>query len=426
MNPYFLPAAICLPRCGVQKSWSVIACDQYTSEPEYWEETRRIVGDDPSTLHMIFPEIYLEEQGAQCRIEQINETMRHYRDDVLCVYPETYVYIERTLHNGKVRRGLLGLIDLEQYDFHKGSNSPVRATEGTVLSRIPPRVKIRENAVLELPHVMLLYDDAEDAMFQALCGGKNRMKKLYDTDLMQQGGHITGWALSADDFAVVDRTMQQLGDQQAFSGKYGVEEHTAPLIFAVGDGNHSLATAKQCYENLKARIGAEKAAASPARYALTELVNIHDASLEFEPIYRVLFGADAFEVMRAWEKYCPRLVKNPDAPHPGAHQFQVISSDLSCKIEIPDPAFQLPVGTLQAFLDDFVAKHDGVKLDYIHGVASTKALASQDNAVGFLFDGMEKSDLFRTVILDGALPRKTFSMGEAHDKRYYLECRVIQ
>lgn len=426
MNPFFLPAEICLPRTGVSSSWCVVACDQYTSQPEYWEETKKIVGQDPSTLHMIFPEVYLEDRGVSERIEQINQTMLQYRQTILQTLPLGYVYVERVLHDGKIRRGLMGLIDLEQYDFQKGAQSAIRATEGTVLSRIPPRVRIREHATLELPHVMLLFDDPNDTMFSALNAQKEEMRVLYDTPLMQNGGHITGRMLTHAQWDLVDQTMLKLGDARIYSKRYQSSLHDKPMVFAVGDGNHSLATAKQCYENLKQRLTPQEAQNHPARYALTELVNIHDASLEFEPIYRVLFHVKPQELLQAWQAYAPGIMTDVKTkPNTPGHSFEMWHNGQCTSLFLPRPTAQLPVASLQSFLDAYLQQRPDVRLDYIHGVDAVQNLCQDEDTVGFLFDGMKKSELFLSVIKDGALPRKTFSMGHANDKRYYLECRSI-
>lgn len=419
----FTPADILLPKDRDARSmekWSVVACDQYTSDRDYWNAVDAFVGDAPSTLRIILPELYLNDADKDARIAAIGKTTEAYEASALELFPDTMLYIERTMKNGKIRHGVIGAVDLEAYDYNKGSVSAVRATEGTVLSRIPPRVKIRENAVLEAPHVMLLIDDPENRLIGAAAKAGTRAP-VYDFDLMQNGGHLAGWTMNAEETAAVDEALAVLGDREAFTKRYGADR--APLVIAVGDGNHSLATAKACYEKIKAALGADAALRHPARWALAEIVNLHDDALEFEPIYRVLFGTTRDELRDAMKAYYPALTAEDGED---GHRFVMLDKAGEEVLRVPSPAAQLPVGTLQAFLDAFLAEHKDVSCDYIHGEDAVRALASQDNTVGFLFDGMEKNDLFRTVIYDGALPRKTFSMGEADEKRYYLECRKIR
>lgn len=432
----FRRAELLLPRdttpAAMQK-WSVVACDQYTSEPDYWESVEAAVGDAPSTLRITYPELYLSADDKEARIRRITSVMREYEEQMLTVLPETMIYVERTMKNGTVRHGIVGAFDLDAYSYEKGVPSPIRATEGTVLSRIPPRVQIRRDATLETPHVMILTDDRENRLFSAAAKAKEEGAPIYDFDLMQNGGHITGWSLSPALCDTVEALADALGDRDTFCTRYHTD--AAPLVFAVGDGNHSLATAKACYEAIKAEIGAEAARNHPARYALAELVNLHDDALEFEPIYRVVFGADADALLDAMKQTYLSMTVTPGGDPdnipavPDAHTFVVIAGDRTLTVTVPHPAAQLPVGTLQSFLDAYLAGQNaghGTEVDYIHGVASTTRLAGAEHTVGFVFRGMEKDDLYRTVIFDGALPRKTFSMGEADEKRYYLECRKIR
>ncbi len=412
--------------------WSVVACDQYTSEPEYWSAVAQNVGDAPSALHMIYPELYLSEAEAEKeqRIRNIGATMHQYHHGILTPFHNTMIYVERTMKNGTIRHGIVGAFDLEAYSYDKGAQSPIRATEGTVLSRIPPRVRIRKDAPLESPHVMILADDRENKLIRTAAQVKANSAPVYDFDLMQGGGHITGWVLPEPLCGSVEALADALGDTDIFAERYKTDAQ--PLVFAVGDGNHSLATAKACYEALKADIGAEAALKHPARYALAELVNLYDDALVFEPIYRVVFGLTADAFLSAMHTYYPDAIVTaggdiqniPETEH--AHTFLVTAQKKTYTVTVPAPTAQLPVGTLQTFLDAYLAEHPAVTVDYIHGVTSTAALSEKDGAVGILFCGMEKEALYRTVIFDGALPRKTFSMGEADEKRYYLECRAIR
>lgn len=396
--------------------WAAVACDQFTSEPEYWEKAEKIVGDAPSTLRMILPEVYLSE--TETRIPKINETMKQYLDTLLLPNTDTMIYVERTQSDGSIRRGIVMAIDLECYDYRKGASALIRATEATVVERIPPRVAIRRGAAVELPHVMLLIDDAERTVIEPLASAKSGTV-AYDTDLMLGGGHIFGRFLDDAEIRRIGRSLDALVTPEAMKARYG-DASLSPLLFAVGDGNHSLASAKAAYEEVKASLGTDAAASHPARYALVEVVNIHDEALKFEPIYRVLFGVEPEDVLTSLRAYLKNL-HGDAAPQTCEYLF---GSERG-SITIDAPIRQLTVGTLQDFIDDYLKAHPEAEVDYIHGEGSVEALASKPNAIGFLFSGMEKSELFPTVMFDGALPRKTFSMGHAEDKRYYLECRKI-
>lgn len=416
----FYNAEILLPKFKndpeKMKKWSSIACDQYTSEKGYWDKVEELVGDSPSALRVTLPEIYLED-NAEGRIEKINETMKDYTENTLEAFDACEIYLERTLKCGKVRRGLIGKIDLEAYDYTKGSRAPIRATEGTVLSRIPPRVAIRRGATIELPHVMMLIDDREDSVIGPLAKNRSDFETAYSFELMQDGGSVTGYFVSPEAQSKVAQALEALCDPVAYKEKYGVDTDS-PMLFAVGDGNHSLASAKALYEEIKAELG-EAAKDHPARYALVEIVNIHDAALEFEPIYRVVFECDRTKLLASLKEYA-------SADKGGSNSFKItcVLQDADEEITIEKSNEELAVGALQAFLDDYLAKHDG-KLDYIHGIDSTRSLVTCKDQIGFIFEGMGKNDLFRSVILGGSLPRKTFSMGEADDKRFYLEARRI-
>ena len=419
----FRPADILLPKDCEYSKWSVVACDQYTSQPEYWQRVEEYVGRSPSTLRLILPESCLEGPNVETDIMEINNTMSRYlREGRFVEHPNTLFYVERTLDNGKVRRGLMGMVDLEQYDYEPGSSAPIRATEGTVLSRIPPRVAVRKNAPVELPHVMLLVDDPDQTVIEPLADQTDSMQVLYDFDLMERGGHIKGWELTEDQQAQVARALSALADPAKFNARYGTKDE-AVMLFAVGDGNHSLATAKECYERQKRLTPPEHWATLPARYALVELDNLHDASLEFEPIHRLVFGVKPEELLSALVEYYPGAKRGDGA---GGHKLAYVYGETQGVVSVPDPAAQLPVGTLQNFLDWYLARHKGVRVDYIHGEDVVRKLAAQPDTVGFLLPAMGKEELFPTVIRDGVLPRKTFSMGEAHDKRFYLEARKIR
>lgn len=418
MKKSFFAADILLPDFNKVDGtkWAVIACDQHTSEPEYWEEAERIADGSPSTLNLILPEVYLDE--SEERTQKINKTMETYLKDVLTEHKNTMIYVERTDSTGKIRRGLVGMLDMEDYDYNKGAVSLIRATEGTVLERIPPRVAVRRGAAIELPHVMVLVDDPDNKLFSHLDSGKGGYEVAYDFPLMLGGGHIKAWFVDESGKATVDSVLDELASPDEISKKYGSDY--APLVFAVGDGNHSLASAKASYDEVKATFG-EEAKNHPSRYALAEIVNLHDESLDFEPIYRVMFGVSPVAVLAALSEYAENL-DGDCAPQ----RVEYIHEGGEGSIVFKHPEMQLTVGTLQSFIDDYIDSHEGVVVDYIHDVDATEKLARGKNAIGFVFDGMSKDQLFKTVICDGALPRKTFSMGHAADKRYYLECRKIK
>ena len=418
----FFPAEILLPRTEEMEKWAVVACDQFTSQPEYWQKAEALVGDAPSALRLVLPEVYLNGADVDSRIDSINITMERYLvDGVFRSLPDSLIYLERTQSDGRVRRGLIGCVDLEQYDFTPGSGALIRATEGTVLERIPPRVRVRERAPLELPHVMLLIDDPKGTVIQPLAGETGAMESLYDTDLMLGGGHVRGWRLTEGQMGRTAAALNALKTPEAMAEKYGMAD-AAPLLFAVGDGNHSLATAKACYEKLKKVTPEDRWASLPARYALVEVVNLHDEALTFEPIHRVLFHVDGHDLWAAFQTFYP-------GAHTSAgegHTVEVCGQGLDGLWTVPNPMAQLAVGTLQAFLDDYCKHRPEVEIDYIHGDNVVRALGSQPGNLGFLLPPMGKDQLFRTVMADGVLPRKTFSMGEAQDKRYYLEARRIR
>ena len=423
MKEYLKPGDILLPQYAVTdtekwKKWSVIACDQFTSEPLYWEEAEEICGSDPSTLSMILPEVYLSEREA--RTPLIHQSMDAIKKAVLHTARTGMIYLARTQSDGAIREGLVAMIDLEDYEYRKGAETLIRATEGTVLERIPPRVAVRRDASMELPHVMLLIDDPKKTVIEPLGAASDSFETAYDFDLMLGGGHVLGKWIPESYVSEIEKALGALISPESIAEKYG-SDALAPLLFAVGDGNHSLATAKAHYEEIKASIGIEAAVSHPARYALCEIVNLHSDALRFEPIYRVVFGADTDHLLNAFRSYAGASAGKGIAPQ----SFTYLSDGKQGTITVQNPVYQLPVGSLQAFLDGYLKEHPEVTVDYIHGEDSTAAL-SVNGAVGFLFSGMQKDELFKTVLYDGALPRKTFSMGHARDKRYYLEARSIR
>jgi len=438
--------SIILPKADVDlEKWTVVACDQFTSEKEYWAQVESFVGDSPSALHLIFPEAYLGDSGGKTRIKQIREHMRNYlQSGTVSPLSPGFIYVDRKTPYTNSRKGLLVAIDLEEYDYNKGAETLVRATEGTILDRLPPRIKIREGATMELPHIMVLIDDPDKSIIEPLAAEagekEGRLQKLYDFDLMMNSGHLTGYLVNEEPLLTqVLLGLENLIKPDNYTKKYGI--HESPLLFAVGDGNHSLATAKAVWERLKKSASDQKNILShPARYALVELVNLYDEGLTFEPIHRVVFNVEVNTVFEAMKNYytCEieyinglnisadlESAKTDTKQEVGLQQFGFITNHGAGIIKIKNPPSNLEVGTLQTFLDDFLATHQGSKVDYIHGAEVVTTLGSQPGRIGFYLPVMDKRDLFKTVILDGALPRKTFSMGEAVEKRFYLESRRI-
>ncbi len=396
MKKYLYPANILLPKGDFEK-WAVVACDQYTSEPDYWNAVDSFVGNDPSALRITLPEIYLSD-NVEKRIDTVNENMKKYLESgVFDTFENSMIYVEREISSGEIRHGIVGAIDLTEYDWHPGAKSLIRATEQTVIERIPPRVEIRKNAPLELPHILILIDDPENKVLGALSSSKDDMKKAYDFSLMQSSGHIEGYFIDEDAQVKINEALAELISDDG-------------MLFAVGDGNHSLATAKECYTRDSSEL---------SRYALCEIVNIHDDSLVFEPIYRVMFGVSTEDVLSSIEK------------HFGAAD-EILGSKVRCifgngeKDIYINTNGSLTVGALQDFIDKYISEHDGASVDYIHGEDVVESLSRKENTIGFIFDGMKKSELFPAIVHDGVLPRKTFSMGHASDKRFYIEARKIK
>lgn len=437
---------ILLPASEVDlKKWAVVACDQYTSQPDYWQQVEEYVSDDPSTYHMIFPEVYLEKENAKERIECINQNMNTYLErGILKKQQAGFIYVERAISGGRVRKGLILSVDLEKYDYHKGSQTLIRATEGTVLDRLPPRIRIREKAPVEIPHIMLLIDDPQKTVIEPLAHKTSCFEKVYDFDLMMSGGHIKGYKIASGDIINdILSALEKLADAQAFQAKYGTDDQKGILLFAVGDGNHSLATAKACWEKIKKELSPDQFDIHPARYALVEVVNVHDDALVFEPIHRVVFGVNTMNMLNAMCIYFKNIGCDTDykifdtreamlkevrsiQQTPAKHIIPFSSKEMHGYVVVSTPKHQLEVGTLQSFLDTYIEKNINIKIDYIHGDDVVEQLGTKEGNIGFYLPSMNKHDLFKTVILDGVLPRKTFSMGEAEEKRYYLECKQIR
>ncbi len=404
------PADIFLPAPGTnQKKWAVVACDQFTSDNAYWQKVEQEVGEAPSALRIVYPEIYLSE--GEKRIPPIRKAMEEYVENgVLAVQVnQGFVLVERETESGK-RIGLVAAVDLEDYDFTPGTKAPIRATEGTILSRIPPRVKIREGARLESPHVMLLMDDPKDMVLGSLYAARDSLKKVYDTELMAGGGTLKGWAVEGDE-----------QKNSLYAALRQLNEDCNGFLFAVGDGNHSLATAKACWENKKAALSPEEQAADPARFALVEIVNLHSPALQFEPIHRMVFGADGQQMMLDFAAY---VREKGMATQPG-EDITFLFDGKEYGLSVKNAGNMLPVAILQPFLDQYLQQHKTCEIDYIHEADSVKNM-SQDQGTGILLTSIEKSSLFPGIVSGGVLPRKTFSMGHGHEKRYYMECRKIK
>jgi len=420
------------------RSWAVIACDQYTSDRAYWQRLAQQLDGSPSTLNMIFPEVYLEDADADERIAAINRAMEQYLADGSLVEQQPgFILVDRKTSEVPSRKGLVVALDLEQYDYNKGAQSLIRATEGTILDRLPPRIKVRRNAPIELPHIMVLIDDPRHTVIEPLFN--EELETVYDFDLLAGGGHLRGYRV--DQPALIEQVvaaLEALADPENYHGRYDCDD--AVMLYAMGDGNHSFATAKAIWERLKADTeNPEEVMAHPARFALVELVNLHDSGLEFEAIHRVLFNVDPAALRHQLEGFladqgtpvrlhpCPDLgsAETLAAELPG-HVFVAVFGGQFMACQVADPKLTLPVATLQEFLDAYLAAHPAVKVDYIHGTGPVSELGSRADGAGFYLPAISKNDLFRTIVHDGALPRKTFSMGEADEKRYYLECRKIR
>lgn len=421
--------SLLLPRADIPlETWSVIACDQYTSQPEYWEKVRRIVGAEPSTLQLIFPEAYLKSVSRDQIIAGINRRMQEYLSSgVLVEQPPGFMLVEREVGRAAPRKGLVVALDLEQYDYRDGARKLIRPTEGTDQSRLPPRIQVREKASLETPHIIVLIDDPQQTVIEPL--GQENLQPAYDVELMLGGGRLRGWRI--DDGTLISEIAGRIGRLACGA---------PPLIYAMGDGNHSFATARAVWERLKAEAGDEcRIMNHPARYALAELVNVHDEGLEFAPIHRVVFGVDVADLLRAmethyteggfsqrtfadrdeWEAACRAAALGP------GHHIPYISGAERGLLGIAQSSFQLEVASLQVFLDRYLDAHPRARLDYIHGEDALEKLTAGPDRIGFFLPAMDKRDLFKTIAADGATPRKTFSLGEAAEKRYYLECRRL-
>ena len=433
---------ILLPQADTDLSkWAIIACDQYTSEPDYWQKAAAKAGSEPSTLNIIFPEVFLEDDDSEERIGSINKAMQGYLDQgILEEQPEGFILVDRQTSEVESRKGLMVALDLDQYDYSEDATTLIRATEGTIVDRLPPRIRVRENAPIELPHIMVLIDDPERTVIEPLFG--KDLPKAYDVPLMLNGGHVKGWHVNnAEAINQIKNALAALANPDAFSKRYDVQDKPV-VLYAMGDGNHSFATAKAIWEELKKNATDKDAIMNhPARHALVELVNVHDPGLEFEAIYRVVFDIDPENLLTSMAAFCAKqgatitLHRCVDQTELAArqacevgdnkHLIPFVDATGPGLLVVENPAFHLTVATLQSFLDDYLEKNSQARIDYIHGDEPVTRLGSQPGNIGFYLPSISKHDLFKTIILDGALPRKTFSMGEADEKRFYLECRKI-
>jgi len=422
------------------QAWAVVACDQYSSEREYWEKVARTVGDKPSTLRLIYPECYLEDADKNERIARIQTTMTDYSSKGYLESPgEGFILVERsTPYEKKPRIGLVLSVDLEKYQYGKDSRSLIRPTEGTIVERLPPRMAIRRGAPLELPHIMILMDDPSRMVIEPLYERRSYFRKLYDFDLMAGSGHIRGWHVRDEgSLEAIAAAIGRLADPEFFREKYGSDD---VLLFAVGDGNHSLATAKAIWEEVKASwAGKPEAAAAladhPARYALVELLNVYDEGLPFHPIHRVLFNVDEKTFFSALKDSGATISMMPgpgeafeicDLPDPSAgHRLAWTNGRGSGLIVFGHPTAKLAAGTIQEVLDRYLKVHPETTIDYIHGSGSLESLAAKPRNLGLYLPPVDKASFFATVIQSGVMPRKTFSMGEAPEKRFYIEARKI-
>lgn len=421
MKTAFQLANILLPNANVDmKKWSVIACDQFTYDINYWKDVKSISGEEKSTINLILPEVYLNSEDCPKMIKDINITMEEYlKDGTFTEYKDSFIYVERIQSDGKKRCGLIGMIDLEQYDYNKGSTSQIRATESTVIERIPPRLKVRKDANIEVTHIMILIDDEKNSVIEPIGNIKDSLIMLYDTDLMKNSGHIAGYLVDSNELkSQIDDSLYKLLDTT--SKKYNLPKDKT-LLYAMGDGNHSLATAKEYYEQFKKENPSIDTTNHPSRYALVEIVNLHSDALEFKAIHRIVNNVNVQDLLSNMEE----TLQTSSIGDSTMQSFSYIVDGIEKILYINKPLSNLTVGSVQTFLDKYLKSHGG-DIDYIHGKENIIELSKNDNSIGFILPNMLKSELFPTVIKDGSLPRKTFSMGLAEDKRFYIECRKIK
>ena len=410
----FSRADILLPKsCIPLELWSVIACDQFSSEPEYWERIKLAVGNTPSTLNMIIPEAYLEKIDEENEIDKISKCMEEYiNDDIFREIKDSFIYIERTLSNNDVRRGLVGVVDLEEYEFSNNPDIPnsaaILASEGTVLDRLPPRIRVRKAATLELPHIMTFIADVENTVIEPLTDKVSKLPLLYDFELLEGGGHVKGYEVSGDCAKNVEKALETLYNKNRLM-------NPPNCLMIMGDGNHSLAAAKTYWNELKQNLSETEKNSHPARYALLEVNNLYDSAIQFEAIHRVVFNVDSNKLINA-------LIES--IPSGNDYKIQIVTSAGSKDIDVSADSVGDAIAIVQAFLDEYICIAGG-SIDYIHGDDTVRKLAQENNCTGILLPTVEKSEFFNTVACSGVFPRKSFSVGHARDKRYYIECRRI-
>ena len=423
----FMPAHILLPDASVPLGqWGCIACDQFTSDRDYWAKAEQAAAGGPSALRLILPEGYLGESDQQARVDQIHKAMEQYDREVLTRAVDGFVYVERTLQSGRVRQGLVGRVDLEAYNYHLGSLPLVRPSEHTVEERIPPRMAVRRGARLETPHVMMLADDPDRLLIEPVGRQKEKLRPLYDGELMLGGGHVAGWAV--EDPALIrqiEDAMEVLSSQETFLAKYPGAPNDRPMALAVGDGNHSLATAKAYWEELKKTLTPQQQKDHPARWCLAEVCNVRSDAVEIEPIHRVLFNTSYDTVLLNLVTWSDENLAGIRFGDSFEQKLQLMGPRDRCHLSFENPSAPLGVGTVDEFVEYFLENHPEARVDYVHDEAAVRSFCEKEGAVGMLLPAMRKGDLFRGVVLGGVLPRKTFSLGHAEEKRYYIECRRI-
>ncbi|MDY0361271.1 MAG: DUF1015 domain-containing protein [Desulforegulaceae bacterium] len=443
MNTVFNKIALKLPEVYLPsknadfEKWSVIACDQYTSQPEYWEKTADFIEESPSALNIILPEVFLGSEREDIIIENIHSSMDIYLEDQILEKHGPGIFMcERIISTGQKRKGLICCLDLENYDYSKNSKSLIRPTEGTIIERIPPRIKVRQKASLESPHIMVLIDDPEKKVIEPLFELKDK-KKLYDFQLMNNSGKITGFMTDQKDaIEKMASGLLSLIEEKSYCSKYDLSSAKNPLLYAMGDGNHSFATARAFWEEIKNSSNDKNIMNHPARWALVEIVNIHDESIQFEPIHRVLFNIDPEEILNQLKTFFEQrgsvvsinktdLFENQKSLEKNIHEIPFCHSNSKGILKIINPLKNLAAGDLEDGLKYISQKNKSLKIDYIHGRKHLEELSQKNESLGFLLPCIPKNSFFKTIIMDGAFPRKTFSMGEADDKRFYLECRKI-
>jgi len=403
MKNVFIPTDILIPDGISMQSWSVIACDQFSSQPEYWERVKNNVGDKPSTLNMIIPEAYLEDINEETEIKKISEFMAEFLESGnYKEIKDSFIYVERTQPDGRIRKGLVGAVDLEEYDF-TGVSAAIRASEGTVLDRLPPRIRVRRSAPLELPHIITFIDDKDNTVIEPIAKKAGELQLLYDFDLMEGGGHIKGRKVSGHDAANVMSALNTLHEKNE-------------MLMIMGDGNHSLAAAKVYWDEIKQTLSNDEKENHPARRALVELNNVYDPAITFEAIHRVMFNVDPDKFI---EDFKNAVNKGTD------YIIKWSSKDKNGEIGIKAACIGDMLTVMQDFIDSYIKDTESI-VDYIHGEESTLTLSKGDRSVGLVLPAMDKSDFFETVEKSGVFPRKSFSVGHAEDKRYYLECKVIR